>query len=246
MAITAPVSLSKIIAEFAGPNNLKAYYRGGPYVPDTTANAAISTVATSLAISQFLGASAAPAFTPVTRIYSSGSGTDTAPAGATNVVIAVWGGGASGEGVSRYTTSGGYGGGAGGYSQSTYAIAGGQTLNYTVGGGGASAGIVINPGSASSVTSGTKAITTMTANGAGSTVGGTASGGNQLNTKGGNGGAGETTVGGSGGPGGTPVTGWNSSSAGAGGAGADGNTDTPGANMPGTAGSGGKVIFYYT
>ena len=63
MAITAPVSLSKIIAEFGGPGNLGAYVRGGAYVPDTPANAAIATVASGLATSQFEGASAAPAVT---------------------------------------------------------------------------------------------------------------------------------------------------------------------------------------
>lgn len=54
MAVTAPVSLSKIKAEFVGPNNLSAYVRGGSYVPNISANAAISTTVSGLALSQFL------------------------------------------------------------------------------------------------------------------------------------------------------------------------------------------------
>lgn len=59
MAITSPASMSKIVAEFGGPGNLKAYYRGGPRVPNIPANAAISTDPNLLAISQFVGATAA-------------------------------------------------------------------------------------------------------------------------------------------------------------------------------------------
>lgn len=61
MAITAPVSLSKIRAEFGGPGRLSAYVRGGAYVPNTPANSAISTTASGLRMSQFLGASATTA-----------------------------------------------------------------------------------------------------------------------------------------------------------------------------------------
>lgn len=56
MAVTSPVSLSKVIAEFLGPNNLSAYVRGGSYVPNISANAAISTSTSGLALSQFLNA----------------------------------------------------------------------------------------------------------------------------------------------------------------------------------------------
>lgn len=58
MTVTAPVSLTKIKTEFSGPNNLAAYTRGGTYVPNTAPNAAISTTAAGLAISQFLNSSA--------------------------------------------------------------------------------------------------------------------------------------------------------------------------------------------
>lgn len=56
MAVTAPVSLSGIVAEFGGPGNLAAYIRGGGYVPNIPANAAISTTVEGLAMSQFEGA----------------------------------------------------------------------------------------------------------------------------------------------------------------------------------------------
>ena len=56
MTVTAPVSLTKIKTEFGGPDNLAAYTRGGTYVPNISANNAISTTAAGLAISQFLNA----------------------------------------------------------------------------------------------------------------------------------------------------------------------------------------------
>lgn len=60
MAISSPPSLSKIITEFGSggsPSNLSSYYRGGIYVANTAANAAIATTAAGLKISQFTGAS---------------------------------------------------------------------------------------------------------------------------------------------------------------------------------------------
>jgi hypothetical protein len=57
MAVTAPVSLTKIKTEFSGPNEFSAYVRGGTYVPDIPANSAISTTTTGLEMSQFLNAS---------------------------------------------------------------------------------------------------------------------------------------------------------------------------------------------
>lgn len=57
MAVTKPVSLSKIVAEFGGPGNLAAYVRGGSWVPNSPANAAISTTVAGLSLSQFEGAS---------------------------------------------------------------------------------------------------------------------------------------------------------------------------------------------
>lgn len=163
--------------------------------------------------------------------YTSGSGTVVAPAGATNVIIAAWGGGAGGR-PGYYTTEplDGAGGGSGGYSQTSVAIAAAQTLNYSVGAGGAPNAA----GGNSSVTSGTKTITTMSPNGAPNTAGGTASGGTTTNTTGNA--AGVEPVAGAG------IVGWNSNSAGAGGNGGFGI----GAQQVGDAGSAGKVIFYFT
>lgn len=56
VSVSSPPSLSKIIAEFNGPHNLGAYRRGGAYVPNTALNSAISTSASALRISQFVGA----------------------------------------------------------------------------------------------------------------------------------------------------------------------------------------------
>ena len=59
MTVTSPVSLSKIITEFGSggaPKNLGAYVRGGAYVPNTPANAAVATTAAALKLSQFVGA----------------------------------------------------------------------------------------------------------------------------------------------------------------------------------------------
>ncbi len=82
-------------------------------------------------------------FTPVTNTYDIGSGDDTIPMGASQVVIEIWGSGGSGSG-SRienpmeepgvYST--GYGGGSGGYVSETQLITPanwGQTLSYSVG-----------------------------------------------------------------------------------------------------------------
>lgn len=65
MTITAPVSLSKVHTEFGAPSNtpLSAFVRGGVWVPNIPANAAISTTAVGLRLSQFLGAMNAPPLT---------------------------------------------------------------------------------------------------------------------------------------------------------------------------------------
>lgn len=68
--------------------------------------------------------------------YTSGSGTWTAPANVTSVVVEVWGGGGGGGG--NTTNSDGAGGGGGGaYSQSTIAVTPGNNYAYSVGSGGA-------------------------------------------------------------------------------------------------------------
>lgn len=60
MAVTAPVSLSKIKTEFSGPDTFSSYVRSGSYVPSYPVNSGISTTVAGLAISQFLGASDTP------------------------------------------------------------------------------------------------------------------------------------------------------------------------------------------
>lgn len=168
---------------------------------------------------------------PLKRIYTDGTAAiETAPAGAANVIIAVWGGGAGGRpGYFDSEPQYGDGGGAGGYSQTSVSITSGQTLTYTVGAGGAAN----SAGGNSSCSSGSKSITTMTANGAPSNSGGTASGGTTTNTTGATGGTPDGAAG---------TVGWNSNSAGAGGAGGYGI----GGMQTGQAGGTGTVIFYYT
>ncbi len=56
MAVSTPVTLKKIKAEFSGPNNFSAYVRGGSYVPDNATNSKISTTRSGLRMSTFAGA----------------------------------------------------------------------------------------------------------------------------------------------------------------------------------------------
>jgi hypothetical protein len=169
---------------------------------------------------------AAPAFAPILRDYTTpvASATDTAPNGATQVRICVWGGGNAGYGGDG--VFGGSGGDSSGYAESVYQITGGQTLVYTVGAGGSG-----GAGAASQVTSGSKTITAITASSA------TQSGGNVLNAPGNPGAQSYDT---SGGAGGAAVVGWGGYSAGAGGAGGSAFS------VNGSPGQNGRVIFYYT
>jgi hypothetical protein len=158
-----------------------------------------------------------------TRIYvTPGSFTETVPTGFTTLTIECWGG--SGGGGARFISgaiiAGGGGGGSGGYSRTTVSVVGlgGDTLNFTVGAAGVGA---FSSGGASSVSSGTLTIATITASGgvlganatAGNAagaggLGGTATGGTVVNTSGNTGGAGQTNAGGQGGgPGGFGIPG---------------------------------------
>lgn len=67
------ITLLMIKSEFNGSNSFGDYYRGGPYVPNTPANANISTSASGLSMTQFYGASAYTAVTgtPSTSTLSS-------------------------------------------------------------------------------------------------------------------------------------------------------------------------------
>ena len=180
-------------------------------------------------------------FTSKLNIYTSGSGVETVPSGATNVVIEIWGGGGGGGNSSKVL--GGGGGGSGGYSKSSYSITGSNTLNYSVGTGG-TGGI---GGTASTVTSGTKTITSMTANGGGSGgrpapgSGGSATGGNLINTTGNSGEGGDSTS--SIAAGGAGITG--SGTYGGGGVGGP-STEGYGTGFRGSPGENGAVVFYYT
>ena len=68
MAVTSPVSLSKIKTEFKGGNLFSQYVRGGSYVPNTTTNSKIPTAKAGMKFSQFAGAAAA---VPVTLTAAS-------------------------------------------------------------------------------------------------------------------------------------------------------------------------------
>jgi hypothetical protein len=107
-------------------------------------------------------------FTGATVDYTSGSGTETVPSGATSVTITVIGAGGSGA-VNGSPGPPGSGGGGAGTAVKTLSVSGGQTFTYN-----ASA----NP---KTVVNGTAPATNMSANngtnGSGGGAGGTASGG---------------------------------------------------------------------
>lgn len=185
-------------------------------------------------------------FVPVTHTYTSGTGTETIPSGATTMVIEAWGGsGPGGAGSSYFTAhqiqySGGGGGGAAGYCRSSFPVTGltGETMTYIVGSAG---------GGNTSITAGTFAMTTMAANGGGGGgnasgftggtlgTGGTASGGTSANATGSNGTAGSA---GSFGTGGVGTVGIN----GTGARGGNGGYAT----MPLGGGGPGQITFRYT
>jgi hypothetical protein len=189
----------------------------------------------------------------VQHLYQTpGSGTETIPTGYTTLTIECWGAGGGGNVSfgSGMTLTGGGGGGGGGYSRTVVSVSGlgGDTLAYTVG----TSGAVAFNGTASSVSSGTLSITTMTCNGglAGTAAtsqttpgsggtGGTASGGTAANTSGNNGNAGQTQSGippGGGGGGGFAISGVYYGS---------GNGGSGGGTVGASAGSNGAVLFHY-
>ena len=102
----------------------------------------------------------------ITRIYQTpGSAVETIPSGFNTLTIECWGGSGGGGGgfFSGGNTSGGGGASSGSYSRTVVSVTGlgGDTLNFTVG----ALGIPSNNAGASSVSSGTLAITTMTSPG---------------------------------------------------------------------------------
>lgn len=182
---------------------------------------------------------------PVTNTYTSGSGTEIAPTGASNVLIEVWGSGGGGEaGGATCAGRDGDGGGSGGYASASYPVSGGLTLNYVVGDGGVR-GTFPNGnganGTASQVTSGTLSITTLNApaGGGGDGTGGGAAGatgtGGDTNSPGNQGGDGNINN-----NGGQAIAGVHDSG------GRGGNGGTAGVGGSGAGGAVGKVLFYYT
>lgn len=179
---------------------------------------------------------------PVQRTYTTpGSYTDVAPFNG-HIVIEIVSPGGGGEGGSYNhalnQSNGGTGGDSGSYCRSVYAVLAGQTVHATLGspGAGGAGGNFGLPGAGgtSTVSSGTLAITTMTA--PGGNTGGTPSGGNQANAGPNHGTAGGLNTAGQGGAG---ISGQYIPSAyGAGGRGGLGL----GAGAPG---GGGIVSFYY-
>jgi hypothetical protein len=251
---SGPIGLGHVQTEFGGSNpiSLSEYYRGGSLVPaGTVAGTSGVQIATSGAI-RLGDFRAVTAFGRTVNIRSTlGAGVETVPSGANSVVIEVWGGGGDGGNGATATVGGcalqrpGGGAGGGGYSRSSYACSAGQTINYTVG---AESG-------ASTVSSGTLSVTTMTANGGGNGgnavggspgsngtagTGGTASGGNQANTTGNSGAAGVPDC--YGGAGGAGITGSESGDGSPYGAGGSGGLGT-GSN--GTDGQQGRVVFVF-
>jgi hypothetical protein len=184
---------------------------------------------------------------PTTRTYTSGSGTETIPVGVSTMTLEVWGAsGAGGPGSgSGCVFSGGGGGGSGGYALTiiNVAAANGQTMAYSVGVAGTPGGGVAG---ASTVSSGSYSLSTVTgggaapgqnggAGGAGG-AGGSPSGGNTTNTTGHTGATGGSGV--AGGAGATGIAGIN----GTGGAGGPGGTL---GGQSGGAGNQGLIIFKY-
>jgi len=193
---------------------------------DITFGGTVYTVSGTLSYTQ-------QALSPLLHSYTSGSGTETVPAGYANVVIEVKGGG-GGSSDTGFTTSYAAGGGGAGYCRTSMAVTGGGTFNYQVGAhGGTNVNNNATPGGASSVSSGSISIITMTANGGGGGAaggaGGTASGGNQANVTGANG------V--NGGVGGASTAGVNFDT---------GNAFGHGGTFNSGGSTGGFISFYYT
>ena len=136
---------------------------------------------------------------PVIRIYSSGSGNESIPFGATNVIIEAWGAGGGGGRSNPYGDPSGNGG-AGGFVKSSFSAVGynGRVLSYSVGNSGIGGGWLTGLDGAvggNSLVTGTlsNSISIIASGGAGGTgakngatdgVGGAASGGNIANTSG--------------------------------------------------------------
>lgn len=202
---------------------------GGIYCTISDGVTSTNTVTISISLTN-----TSPVFSGAQHTYGSGSGTETVPAGATQVIIEVWGPGGTGAfgtgSIAQHDAQYGAGGAAGGYSRSNYSCSGGNTLNYSVG---------TTFGATSTVSSGSLVVTTMTAYGGnqGSLGGNTASGGNAANVVGANGGPGGPTS-----ADGAGASGTGGLKAGPAGAGGHGGFQQGNAGAPG---GGGLISFYY-
>jgi hypothetical protein len=245
MPVSNPAQLTSVVAIFGGPGSLSSYLAGGTYVPPGTTgvNGAVPS-SLPIPLSKLAGT---VNFTPVTNTYTSGSGNETVPTGASSLTLTVVG--AGGTGGSSYTDSGsdiynsGGGGGGAGYSTITRAVASGDwstTVAYSVG----------TSGGVSSTTTGSLAAGSVSLTGGGGGAGGSADSGS-----GGAGGTGGTASGGStntsgstGGNGSASSSSGNPGGAGGASGGTGYGTGGDGASAPGTAGAvgGGVVIFAWT
>ena len=256
----APISYSSVST---GANSNQAIYKGSLLVstPGTFgiewAQATSTASATTLRAGSYLVLSLLNTGTSsgtVTHVYqTAGTFVETIPTGFNTLTCEVWGGaaggGASFGSLAGNTLSGGGGGGSAGYARTVISVTGlgGDTINFTVGTGGAFA----FPGTTSSVSSGTFTIPTITCTGgvqgtaatSSSVPGtggaaGTATGGATVNTPGNAGSAGlPFSGGGFGGNGGSGIAGVN----GGGGNGGRGSGVTAG-----TAGGAAIIIFTYS
>ena len=174
---------------------------------------------------------------PIEHLYTSGSGTETVPDGASHVIIEIVGGGMGGY-VGDMNFGGGGGNGAG-YAKSAYSCTPGQTLSYSVGAAGSGGRPGGGAGGDSTVTSGTMSITAMTGAKGNSSGPGAGTGGNVTNTSGSSGESASDYMGGAGG-----MSAWPYDSSGYGGDGG-GAKDVRPYGWPGYTGNAGAVRFYY-
>lgn len=193
-----------------------------------------------------MGASSVAPYLGTSRTYTSGSGTETVPVGATSCVITAWGGGQGGG----FATVGASmeGGGSGGYVKLTIAVLGSQTMTYAVGTGGAGESSQSNGygvAGGSTTVSGTVfggTVNIAAGGGTGSGSGGSASGGD-TNTSG-NAGAGGAAGYGAGAPNGGANAANNASSANAGTAPGGGGGGC--VAVTGGIGGAGQIVFDYS
>ena len=177
-------------------------------------------------------------FTCTREVYTSGSGTSTAPAGATFCIIKAWGGGGGGGAYDDVGGQPGLNGGGGGFIYKQIAVTGGSTqIGYSVGGGGAG-GTGDGQGASGGDTTLSNAVSLTAGGGTGGIAGtagpgGTTSGGDALSSSGSS----------NGNAGGQEFGGGTSSNSGTGSGGFGGSSPF----QNGSAGQGGKVILeYYT